>query len=51
METTEVIKKHEKGFIKIRRMLQLLVVLTLSLIILLQYGNITLFFKWIWTNI
>lgn len=47
METTEVIKKHEKSFFKIRRLLQLLVVLTIAAIVFIQHENILRFFKWL----
>ena len=50
METTAVIKKHERRFIRIRRMLQGLMVLIVALILFLQYQNIVHLSKWIWTN-
>ena len=50
METTEVIKKHEKKFNRVRLFVKLLLILLSGIIIYLQYENILRFFKWISPN-
>lgn len=50
METTEVIKKHEKRFDRTRLYLKLLIGLVVAAIIFIQYKNIALFFNWITGN-
>jgi hypothetical protein len=47
MEPTEIIKKNEKIFIKIRRTMQFLLVLVLVVMAVLQHNNIIRFFKWL----
>lgn len=51
METTEVLKKHQKIFNRIRAMVKFLLIMLFASIIALQLKNIMQFLKSIWTNI
>ncbi|WP_165813740.1 hypothetical protein [Terrimonas sp.] len=51
METTEVIKKHEKRFNRIRVMVKFLLIVLFAGIIALQWNHIIQLLKSVWTNI
>ena len=51
METTEVVKKHEKRFKKVRWMVRLLLIILFASIMALQWDHIVQFLKSTWTSI
>jgi len=40
METTEIVKKHEKRFVRVRILVKILLVILITTIISLQWNNI-----------
>ncbi len=50
METSEVIKKHEKRFNKSRLFIQILLILITGMIIFLQHENIIRLINWLFNS-
>jgi|JI10StandDraft_1071094.scaffolds.fasta_scaffold10025_7 hypothetical protein len=50
METKDVLKRQEKLFNRIRKMVTVLIILLVLAIVALQFNNIQSFFKWIFNN-
>lgn len=50
METSEIVKKHEKRFNRIRIMIKLLLVIVFGLIACLQADNIIRIFNWLFKS-